>query len=300
MPYRRKYPTRAIRSKRRYATRRPRRRYAAKRRSYTKRPRTQKSILNLTSTKKQDTMLGYTNVTAADPAGGNTFLQGPAELLGNNTYIFPWICSARPALLNGQKGDTINAAMRTKTTCYMRGLKETISIVTNTGCPWLWRRIVFTMKGDDLYLLAGNNFTWWRATPANGVVRNIQNAYSETTVLNTLLDRMFDGSEHVDWSDVFNAKTDRKRINVMYDKTIPINSGNTQGTIRNYNRWHGMNKNLEYEDEEYGNVEVTSPFSTKANRGMGDCYVVDIFIGAGTASDKLRFSVESKLYWHEK
>lgn len=247
-----------------------------------------------------DTMLGYTNVTAAAPIGGNVFQQGPAEMLGNNTYIFPWICTARPAMLNGQKGDAINAAMRTKTTCYMRGLKETITLVTNTGAPWLWRRILFTLKGDELNLFTGHNFTWWRATPENGIVRSINNVYSEVTALGPLLDLIFDGAEHVDWSDVFNAKTDQKRISVMYDKTIPINAGNGQGTIRNVKRWHGMNKNLEYEDDEYGNVEVTSPYSTKSNRGMGDCYVVDFFIGAGTASDKLRFSVESKLYWHEK
>ena len=247
-----------------------------------------------------DTMLGTTNVTSANPNGSASFQQGPATLNGNSSYISPWICTARPAVLNGNKGDAINAAMRTKTTCYMRGLRETINIRTNTGMPWIWRRLVFTMKGDDLFAFSGNNFTWWRATAENGVVRNLVNAYAHTPAVNGILDLVFDGTQNTDWTSVFNAKADTKRISVMYDKTITINAGNSNGIIRNTKRWHGMNKNLEYEDEEYGNVEVTSPFSTVSNRGMGDCYVIDFINGTGGVNDNMEFSVESKIYWHEK
>lgn len=300
MPYRRKYPTRVTRSKRRYATRRPRRSYAAKRRAYTKRPRTRKSILNLTSRKKSDVLVNTTNISKETPTGSSTFNTGPAILNADNTYVMPWIATARPALINGQLAPPVADATRTSTSCYMRGLKETITIATNSGAPWMWRRICFTLKDDFLYSQAGNNFTWWRATATQGITRNLTSIYAHVPAFLAFKDLVFDGQEGYDWVDMFNAKLDAKRISIKYDKTSVINAGNSNGVIRNTRRWHSMNANIEYSDEEQGGLLTTGPFSVSSKVGMGDYYVVDMFKAVGTAADTLSLGIQSKIYWHEK
>lgn len=164
----------------------------------------------------------------------------------------------------------------------------------------MWRRICFKLKGDDLTNFVGNNFTWWRATDTQGVVRNLTSAYANNPSLAALKQYVFEGYEQYDWVDMFNAKTDTKRIDVAYDKTRTFNAGNASGVIRNMRLWHPMNKNIEYRDEEQAGTQVTSPYSVDSKAGMGDYYVVDFFKGVGTASDLLSLSIEAKLYWHEK
>lgn len=164
----------------------------------------------------------------------------------------------------------------------------------------MWRRFCFTLKGDDLTILQGNNFTWWRATASQGVVRNLVSVFGYANALTAFKDLVFDGSEGVDWVDFFNAKLDSKRIGVKYDKTIVINSGNASGVIRHFNRWHPMNANIEYDDEETSGTVTTNPYSVDSKPGMGDYYVVDMFKAVGTTTDTLSFGCEAKLYWHEK
>lgn len=300
MPYRRKYPRARTSKRRSYAARRPRRSYAVKRRSYGRKPRTQKAILNLTSRKKCDTMLNSTNISAATPSGSSTFTTGPAVLNADNIYVLPWIATARPALINGILAAPLDLATRTSSTCFMRGLKETITISTNSGAPWMWRRICFKFKGDDLNAYVDHNFTWWRATSTQGVVRNLTSAYASPSALAALKLWIFEGSEGFDWVDMFNAKTDPKRISVCYDKCRTFNAGNASGVIRNMRMWHPMNKNLTYNDDESAQEQVTQPYSVTSKDGMGDFYVVDFFRGIGTATDLLSLSIEAKLYWHEK
>lgn len=301
MALKRRYPARK-RTRKPYSRRRPstRRSYAGKRRSYTKRPRTQKAILNLTSKKKSDTMLNSTNISVEAPSGSTTFNTTPAVLTAEGLYIIPWIATARPALLNSELAFPIDKATRTSTSCYMRGLKETITIATTTGAPWMWRRVCFTLKGDALTGLVGNNFTWWRATSNQGVVRNVTNIYASTNALNALKNCIFAGAEQYDWANVFNAKLDTERISVKYDKTRTFSSGNANGIIRNMRMWFPMNHNIVYDDDEIAGSVVTTPYSTTAKPGMGDYYIVDFIQGVGTNTDRMNFSIEGKLYWHEK
>jgi len=247
-----------------------------------------------------DTMLGTTNITNATPSGSSTFSTSPAVLNADNVYIMPWIATARPGLINGNLAPSFASATRTSSTCFMRGLKETITVQTNSGAPWMWRRVCFTYRGGNLVSLNGNNFTWWRATDTQGVVRNLTNIYAYPAALNELKNRMYEGTEQFDWVDLFNAKLDRTQIDVKYDKTITFGSGNSQGILRNLKRWHPMNKNLVYADEEDANILTTSPYTVDSNQGMGDYYVVDLIRGVGTGSDLLSFSSNAQLYWHEK
>ena len=98
------------------------------------------------------------------------------------------------------------------------------------------------------------------------------------------------------------AKVDSERLTVKYDKTITLASGNEDGFIRKYPRYHRMGKNLVYSDDETGGTQTQSQFSVQAKAGMGDYWVVDIFRprAGSTPSNQLIFSTESTLYWHEK
>lgn len=295
-PYRRPY--------RRYARKSPvRRTYPARRRTTSRRRSgmSRKSLLNITSRKKQDTMLVVTNTTASTPVGGPQYLTQTATLVGGLTYVIPWIATARDNTLSPGSGGTISDKdTRTAMTCYMRGLKERIQIQTNSGMPWQWRRICFTVKGDGLtqriesaYRLFYEDSAGWRR-----LVNNIRSSNMNAA----LNDVLFQGTDGKDWNNYFNAKVDRTRVTVRYDKTTSIRSGNAEGMMREYQRWHPMNHNLVYDDEEDGGGIKEQYFSTTGKAGMGDYYVVD-FISAGsdaTTADVLTFNPQATLYWHEK
>lgn len=113
---------------------------------------------------------------------------------------------------------------------------------------------------------------------------------------------LFKGAYNTDWNDIILAPVDTTRVDLKYDKTWTICSGNTSGAIKERKLWHPMNKNLVYNDDENGEGEDTSYFSVGDKRGMGDYYVLDVFqAGTGaSASDLLNVFSNSTLYWHEK
>lgn len=300
---------RGRRSYTRKATRRPRsgyggasrrRRYPTTRRRYTKRM-SPKRILNLTSRKKKDNMLTYTNQRIDSVAGNVIYNQSPAVLTGQNTYVFPWIPTARDlTIANGGNYPTIaNESARTASTCYMRGVKEFLKIRTNNGRPWQWRRVCFTMKGPTLNQADAPGSYYWIET-TNGLGR-VVNALTPAAY-GPILRLIFDGTQDSDWNDVFNAKLDTQRITVKSDVTRVIQSGNDNGVIRPYKLWYPMNKNLVYDDEERAAGQDTSQYSITGKAGMGDYYIIDFFQcgDGGTSSDILTMSAEATLYWHEK
>lgn len=258
-----------------------------------------KRVLNTTSRKKRDTMLSYGNITSAAPTGGTTYSANPSVLVGNQQYIIPWICTARNfSNATGGANIVINRSERTSTTCYMRGLSERIRIQTTNGMPWQWRRVCFTIKGDAITQLATSTAVLFNETAPGGMRRSVTN-WANVPFLPEL---MFRGTVNVDWNDYYSAPLDTTRIKVMYDRTRTIAAGNEEGCVRTYKMWHSMNKNLVYDDEETGDAENSSNFSTLGRQGMGDYYVVDFFLartGAGTG-DQLSFNPEASLYWHEK
>ena len=100
-----------------------------------------------------------------------------------------------------------------------------------------------------------------------GIVRPWVNSYinnNGTTQAGQWVD-LFEGAGNVDWADVNSAKVDTRRIDLHYDKTITINSGNSSGVFRTYRRWHPMNKNLVYDDDQDGGkwIHHISPLLTK-------------------------------------
>lgn len=255
----------------------------------------------MTSTKKKDNMVSYSNTVPATPQGGTTYSNAAATLIGGVTYIFPWVASARVgADQTGALAVPIEQASRSASVCYMKGLKEKVQIQTSSGLPWQWRRVCFTLKGTVLTATdaSGYRFSLLTSSGMVRVVNSVEGNNAGATILNTI----FDGSNGLDWINIFNAKLDSDVISVKYDKTRIIQSGNASGVLRNYNLWHPMNKNLHFNDEESGDGQITNRYSAFGKKGMGDYYVVD-FIKAGTgagASDLMSFEPEATLYWHEK
>lgn len=262
-----------------------------------------KRILNTTSRKKQDNMTSYSNVTTATPQGGTTYAATGATMPATQQYIFPWCATARDCTTNAaaNKGVITDQSTRTAQTCFMRGLRENIEITTNDGLPWQWRRICFTYKGARLNTALTSTGLTLSTETSSGYVRVVNTAYGNTAI-SAIQSFIFKGAAGVDWSNIMTAPTDNTNISIKYDRTITIASGNEDGTIRNYRRWHGMNKNLVYGDDEQGGTESISGFSTEGKPGMGDYYVVDIFqprVG-GSSTSMLRFEPSATLYWHEK
>lgn len=263
----------------------------------------------MASTKKRDTMLTYTNSTEASQAGGTTYRADvPAIVTGGQTVngaaAFLWCATSRDNTTSNAntKGTKFDLSTRTSSTPYMIGLKEAIEIQVSTGMPWQWRRICFTFKGP--LGLTYDSGTSVATETSNGWLR-VVNQITGTQgggQQYILFEKLFRGQNTVDWNDVMTAKVDNRRVTLRYDKTTSLASGNEDGFIRKYNRWHAMRKTLVYDDDELGGVTSPRSFSTEGKGGMGDYYVLDLFRArtGSTTGDLLSFRPEATLYWHER
>jgi len=267
---------------------------------------TRRNLLNVTSRKKRDTMVTTTNVSPGTPVGGTTYAGGPA-IFGaagvTDGHCFVYVPTARDftRAAGGATGLPSDMATRTATTCFMRGLSEQVEVQVADGVPWQWRRICFTLKGTDTLLPTTTSFSPYLET-SSGFTRVINQPGSTTrTNLESVL---FKGTRNADWSSVITASVDTARVSLRYDKTITIASGNEAGVIRKYSRWHPMNKNLVYDDEEEGGTEQApgSKYSVRSKPGMGDYIVVDYFIPryGAVLANQMTLSIAASLYWHER
>lgn len=238
----------------------------------------------------------------SDTETPDTFVLGGATIPAGTGVVnqYLWCATARPAeTTTGVPGSAMQKPVRTNTRCFMRGLKEKIGMRTNSGLGWRWRRICFTIKGDTLNF--GNNdpdtSQVFRQT-SNGMMRLIT---MDLSTVDRVTQIVFRGQNQTDWSNHFIASIDQNKITVYSDKTRVIQSNNESGTIRYYNEWYPMNKNLVYDDEENGDKINPSSFSVEGKAGMGDYYVYDIIEPqGGSATDSLTFDPQARLYWHEK
>jgi len=292
---------------RRLAARRP----TVKRRRPVRRI-TRRRILNVSTRKKQDNMQPMNiNVTGpiATPIPGRRSMAA-ADGLHMCLFNATW----RPKLTQtgGAQPTVDDVATRTATDCYMRGIKERIEIQTSGSSAWEWRRICFTFYSNHFYLFNDDPVQNGTAVRYNietntGVNRaltffNRGNA-TDDALVTQLLAYVFKGAQTVDWNNEMTAKTHNDRVRIKYDKTITIRSGNDAGVIRKYNRWHGMNHNLTYDEDESGGVVNDGVISAAVNRSMGDYYILDIFkpsLAAQDTEESMTFEPEATLYWHER
>lgn len=248
-------------------------------------------------------MLNVTNVTATNRSAA-TYSTGPAVLAGGSAteYCFAFVATARDATqsLGGPLGNKYTASTRSATTCFMVGLKETIEIQNADGVPWQWRRICFTLKSTEQLLPPNTTTAQFVFEDSAGYKRPITEVPASLRA--QLYGVLFAGTQGSDWIDPLTAKTDTAMVSVKFDRTKTISSGNDEGFIRKYPRWHPMRHNLVYADEEAGGAESGNRYSTRSKAGMGDYIVIDIVRPrAGSASaNQLLWNVQSTLYWHER
>lgn len=277
---------------------------------------TKKRVLNMTSRKKRDTMLTRRNT---DDAGAASALNtGAVRVLGGGTSneipcgYFLYCPSARQLSTAGNNSFPISAeAGRTATTIYGRGYKERIRITSSSGQPWLWRRIVFMLK---FALVSSGADTspnqppvLYAQTAGLGMTRVAQNIFINNTpkYAQAINDLVFKGAAGIDWIDVMDAPIDTRRIDLVSDRTTRMVSGNNLGFNKEYTRWHSINKNIVYDDDELGDVMTGSFYSVRDKRGAGNMYVMDLFSpgqagGASSNTDYLVIDFNGTFYWHEK
>lgn len=268
---------------------------------------TKKRILDLTSVKKRNGMLSVTNTT--DVGLSRPLASGRAVVNGRDVATFVWLATAMDLSASGSTNTVAQRAARTASSCYMVGLKETMTIQTSSGIPWFHRRICFTFRGLNPFIVVTPPdapvvpYSPFVET-SNGIQRLWlnQNLNGMTASRNQMEGFLFKGSSGVDWNDVTVAPVDTTRVDLKYDKRWTYHSGNASGVYKKKNLWHNMSHNLQYDDDEVGAVEQASYVSVDSKIGMGDYYVVDYFgvgIGASVA-DLLAITCNSTLYWHEK
>lgn len=268
---------------------------------------TKRRILDTTSRKKRDTMAPYYDTYGSSPLTGLGGYTANGTGGGSQPYTgLLWLCTARDNTLSsgGSLSNINDIAARTATACYMRGLKENIEISTSSGAPWQWRRICFSFR-DPSVVLSGSGIPPYLET-SGGFTRllaNFTNTDSAGVSTHGALTRLlFKGQQNVDWNDIRTAPVDSARVDLKYDKTHIVSSGNANGRVKLYKMWHPMNKTLVYDDDENGEATNPNVYSVGDKRGMGDYYVID-FLQAGmgaTNSDSLNFNPTSTLYWHER
>lgn len=246
-------------------------------------------------------MAARQTTSAAVPANGGYLVTGSGGGGYGNVTALIWAATARDQ--SSTAPNVSHQSERTAKDCFMRGLKENMTVYTSDGIPWLWRRIVFCQRGNPelfgaTYIPALETFAGIQR-----VMVNISSALAaDVSAFSRLRALAFKGEESKDWANIIAAPVDRSRLTIMSDVTTTISSGNANGIYRKYKRWYPMNKTLVYGEDESGDANTNTALSTTANLGMGDCYVLDLFqpgVGA-TGSNVLTFEPSSTLYWHER
>lgn len=305
MAYARRYTRRKPTTTRRARTVRTRR--APRRRARYSRPKrmSRRSILNMTATKKRDTMIQFAANGSNTPAGGQIGI--PANPAGDTTSRVNAFVFCPSMRIIQQKSTVADRAARTATTVFAKGFSENMTFTTTGGDSWQWRRIAFFTKAGDTPL------AYWRSTSASGsdgatigysrLTRNFTgfNSAESTAQWAGFQGNLFRGTKDIDWQDAMTAPVDTTRITLAYDKRTTIRSGNESGTIRTFKRWHPINKNLVYDDEENGDDETPRAYSVTGKQGVGDMYIFDLFKCTNAVSTQtLNWTTSATWYWHEK
>lgn len=214
-------------------------------------------------------------------------------------------------------GPQFGAAERTQTRTFAKGYSERVTLITNTPIYWMWRRIVFQkplkseiVAGEAAALAAasfwqpGNSF-YLRDT-TRGQMRPTWNMGTATSpgneVEEIITNVVFDGTESADWSNVFLAKTSKRFVRVLSDRTRTVGGGESpSGRAYSYRNYYPLNRSIVYDDEEDGvPPDAGSSISDTSRFSSGDLCIYDIFQGInGTGTDTIKFQCEGTYYWHE-
>jgi len=221
--------------------------------------------------------------------------------------------SARPL---GPAND-VGESTRQRRDTFSVGYKERVQVDIHGGGVWKWRRVVFTLKGDQLYNKGEFIGDWTQPFESKAVkpspedpnplgvdmVRLIGQPTTEQH--NAIRDLIWDGHEGIDWTSEFTAKVSTTRITVLSDKTYHFNPGNESGMSRTFRLWYPTRKRLIYDDDERGGAVFSrgSPVSVTSRQGMGDLYIYDIAYAVVPSSGNpgsMTWAPEGTYYWHER
>lgn len=262
--------------------------------------RWRKRSLQVNSIKKRDNML--TTVITSDDG---TTLQEPGDPLtmnGNEIYGFLFACSAR------DWGDYNSVYERNRSTVFARGYREKGIMEVNNGTGWLWRRIVFAAKSQQLHD-AFPDGTISLNVAQHGWVRPLYNFLGGGANANAAKDMLentlFKGQAGADWVDRFTASIDRNRVQVLSDKVRQLTSGTISGRFFNHKNWYPINRTIRYDEDENGLVsggnKTNNRWSATGSVGIGDIYVYDIFSCAGSDdTSTLTWEPQGGWFWHER
>lgn len=266
-------------------------------------------ILNISTEKKRDTMTLLTDFVEEGGSGvsaGPAILYPPSPTNIRSEYCVVFSPTARGATFSdGTHGTKYYQALRTSAITYCVGLREVITLQTTGPGAWQWRRICFTMKGEDLYLTDRDTFDLSTSPVARLTSDGLKRAFLNQDSSMRTRDVVFAGERNKDWNDVITARLDTNLIKPLYDKRMVIRSGNDAGNVITRKMWHAMGHNLRYDEDETGDRMTESYYSTEGRIGMGDYYVVDFFKAVtspfdGTLPTFLQVGINSTYYWHER
>lgn len=276
---------------------RPRRSRTFRRRRFRRRGMTVRRVLNVTSRKKVDTMLPVVVDESSVPT------------VGPYTSVSPLLCLFVPNARDTRTPIT-NPAVRNSSDIFAVGYKEKVQIDVNGGATFMWRRVVFMLKGGDLRQAmnssdAGNIPNQiFDQTTEGGCRRVIGPLEGVTNAQEELQSFVFRGQDGIDWANQFTAPLDTRRLTVKSDVTRTIRPGNDTGASRIYNLWYPIRRTISYLDDLESDVVGDRPFSTVGLRGVGDMYIMDIMAitngGNEAPLTEYKFSPEGSFYWHEK
>lgn len=258
---------------------------------------TRRQVLNISSVKKRDNMQPlFINDTHDGVAAG------PTTLIGNQLYGFLFSPSARRSAF------TPTQYARNATNTFCRGYKETSTFESNGGQDWMWRRIVFLCKDEDIQnAFPPNTIDFENAD--DGYYRTHWNFLNGNTDADTARDALyrilFQGTRERDWSNAWAASVNTQRVTLVSDKLRTISGDTGHAHFWTYKGWFPINKSIVYDDREDGgpntDFKETEPWSTTGKPGAGNLFVCDLLVAAGSNSEQqLIYHNKGTYYWHER
>lgn len=177
-----------------------------------------------------------------------------------------------------------------------------------TSQPMLWRRIVLWTYDQ-----------WYSAVPYRVAEPNDPNEEYYLRRLDKkelfgaqtqVRQQLFRGTSGIDYTNsaLHNARVDRIKNRVVYDKTINVTpnydaSTDEFGKIIERTQWHPCNKTIIYEDQEEGSSKIGSGWSSIVRKSAGNMMIVDIMTtgDGGTGTDQCgTVGMHGTYYWHER
>jgi len=251
-------------------------------------------ILNIASIKKHDNMLS----AVIDPGDS---VPTPGPIITGTGFASLFMPSARKLGY-----DSAGESTRGRQVTFSVGYKEIVEVNIVGSGVWKWRRVVFWLRGDDMWKDTLWTDPWYDKTAVIEGCDMVRLIAQPTSDQHTEIKRiLWDGTEGIDWSSEFTAKVDTSRISLVSDRIYTLNPRNESGYSRTFRLWYPTRKTIVYgEDEAGGQPDAGGVYvSTRSKAGAGDLYVYDIVylaVPAASGTASLKFQPEGRYYWHER